>query len=108
MNILFICSYNNWLSPTAELVWRKHPGVNVRSAGTSADADRTVNETDILWADLILTMEDRHKNRLTELFRQHGRHMNIHVLDIPNDYEMMDQDLIEILELKVAPFVKDF
>jgi len=105
MNILFICSRNQWRSPTAERVWRNHPGVNVRSAGTSRNARRTVSEADIVWADLILVMEDRHKDRLKAQFRQHGRHMNLHVLDIPDDYRFMDPDLVETVRMKVAPFV---
>lgn len=108
MNILFICSRNQWRSPTAEKVWRKHPGVSVRSAGTSTSARRTVSEADIIWADLILAMEDKHASRLKAQFRQHGRHMVIHVLDIPDDYRFMDPDLVDILEMKVAPFVEDF
>ncbi len=107
MNILFICSRNQWRSPTAEQVWRKHPGLSVRSAGTSRIARRTVSESDIVWADLILVMEDKHSERLKAMFRQHGRHMNLHVLDIPDDYHFMDPDLVEILEMKVAPFVDD-
>jgi protein-tyrosine-phosphatase len=33
-NLLFICSRNQWRSPTAEAIWRRRPGFNVRSAGT--------------------------------------------------------------------------
>ncbi|HMB46912.1 MAG TPA: phosphotyrosine protein phosphatase [Afifellaceae bacterium] len=107
MNILFVCSYNKWRSTTAEKIWRNAPGVNVRSAGTAAGAHRTVSEADIVWADLILVMEDKHASRIKSRFRQLGRHMNIHVLDIPNDYQFMDTDLVEILEMKVAPFIED-
>jgi hypothetical protein len=49
-NILFICSKNQWRSPTAETIWRKHPSLNVKSAGTSTKARRTVSSTDITWA----------------------------------------------------------
>ncbi|WP_440054531.1 hypothetical protein ACSLBF_17040 [Pseudoalteromonas sp. T1lg65] len=53
-HVLFICSRNQWRSPTAERVWRNHPGIEVRSAGTSAKAKRAVSKKDIVWADKIL------------------------------------------------------
>lgn len=43
MNILFICSKNQWRSPTADKVWRRHPGLSVRSAGTSPNAQHPVS-----------------------------------------------------------------
>ena len=57
MNILYVCSRNQWRSPTGELVYRKTPGVTVCSAGTSPRARRTVSAKDITWADRIFVME---------------------------------------------------
>ena len=39
-NILFICSRNQWRSPTGEQVWRNHPEVSVRSASNGSKARR--------------------------------------------------------------------
>ncbi|EAA7653457.1 hypothetical protein DXO15_16510 [Salmonella enterica] len=36
MNVLFICSRNQWRSPTAEQVFRRYPGLSVRSAAIPA------------------------------------------------------------------------
>ncbi len=47
LNILFVCSRNQWRSPTAEQVWRRHPQFNVRSGGTSLSARHTVSAQDI-------------------------------------------------------------
>jgi hypothetical protein len=55
-NVLFICSKNQWRSPTAETVWRKHPDLSVRSAGTSSTARRKVSVDDIRWADVIFVI----------------------------------------------------
>lgn len=102
LNVLFVCSRNQWRSPTAEQIWRKHPGINARSAGTSASARHCVSTQDIGWADLILVMEDQHRARL---LAQHGRalkHKSIHVLDIPDEYGYMDPDLVELLESAVG------
>ena len=67
-NLLFICSRNQWRSPTAEEIWRRKPQYNARSAGTSPKARRTVSSSDIRWADIIFVMESKHRNRLVSEF----------------------------------------
>lgn len=101
-NILFICSRNQWRSPTAETVWRKQPGLNVRSAGTSPKARRTVSAKDIEWADVIMVMEGKHRSRLKASFPHAVQHKALHVLDIPDDYGYMDEELVTILRESVA------
>ncbi len=105
LNVLFVCSRNQWRSPTGERVWRHEPGVFVRSAGTSLRAKRTLGMADIRWADLIFVMEDKHKSRLLAEFRQAATHKRIHVLDIPDDYQFMDPELVDLLRDKCAPLI---
>ncbi|RZL30655.1 MAG: phosphotyrosine protein phosphatase [Rubrivivax sp.] len=105
MCVLFICSRNQWRSPTAEQVFRRHPALNVRSAGTSASARRQVSHADLDWADVVIAMETKHKSRL---LAEHGRtlaHKPLHVLDIPDDYRFMDPELVELLEAFVPPLL---
>jgi predicted protein tyrosine phosphatase len=102
LNVLFICSRNQWRSPTGEQVWRRHPRVNARSAGTSAGARRMVSAADLAWADVVLVMEDKHKSRLLAEFRALMLHKPMHVLDIPDDYKYMDPELVELLGDPVA------
>ncbi|MEH6631329.1 MAG: phosphotyrosine protein phosphatase [Halopseudomonas aestusnigri] len=104
-NILFICSKNQWRSPTAESLFRKNPNLSVRSAGTSSSARRQGTLNDIQWADIILVMEDKHKSRLKVEFRRHLEYIPLHVLDIPDDYPFMDPQLIEILEQTVPTYL---
>lgn len=101
-NVLFICSRNQWRSPTAEQVFRRHPLLSVRSAGTSPNARRTVTADDIGWASVILVMEQKHKSRLKAEFTRVIGHREIHVLDIPDDYKYMDPELVELLEQSVG------
>ncbi len=101
-NLLFICSRNQWRSPTAEMVWRRHPGLNVRSAGTSPKARRTVSAGDIDWADVIMVMESKHKSRLKAAFSRALQFKALHVLDIPDDYGYMDEELVAMLRDNVA------
>ncbi len=106
-NLLFICSRNQWRSPTAEEVWRRKPGFQARSAGTSPKAKRTVSPADIRWADTIFVMEKKHKNRLVAQFTRMLDHKPIHILEIPDEYQFMDQELIEELEDKVSVIIEN-
>jgi predicted protein tyrosine phosphatase len=102
INVLFICSRNQWRSPTAEKIWLKHPEVSVRSAGTSPSARRTVSAKDLQWADVVFVMEDKHKSRLMAEYRRVIEHKHLHVLDIPDEYQYMDPELVELLRGSVA------
>jgi predicted protein tyrosine phosphatase len=99
--VLFICSRNQWRSPTAEQLWRRHPKVSARSAGTSPNARHKVSIDDIVWADVILVMEEKHKSRLKAEFTRLLNSKQVHVLDIPDDYRFMDPELVEMLEQSV-------
>ena len=101
-NVLFVCSRNQWRSPTAEQVWRGHPQLNVRSGGTSPSARHTVSDSDIGWADVVIVMEQKHKSRLVAEFTRLLEEKPIHVLDIPDDYQYMDPELVELLEQSVG------
>ncbi|MBU2707131.1 phosphotyrosine protein phosphatase [Zooshikella marina] len=101
VNLLFICSRNQWRSPTAETVWKNDPRFYVRSAGTSPRARRTVNPADIRWADVIFVMEKKHKNRLQAAFGRLLEYKPVYVLDIPDEYHYMDPELILELEDRV-------
>jgi predicted protein tyrosine phosphatase len=105
VNVLFVCSRNQWRSPTGEQVWRGQAGVHVRSAGTSHSARRRVTVADIRWADLILVMEEKHKSRIKAEFREETRFKDLHVLDVPDDYQFMDSELVELLREKSAPLI---
>ena len=102
MNILFICSRNQWRSPTAEQVWRNYPGLSVKSAGTSRNAKKSVTADMLKWADVVFTMEQKHKNRLVADFPRFLEHKSVHVLDIPDDYQYMDPELVSIMKETVS------
>nr|WP_247682474.1 phosphotyrosine protein phosphatase [Pseudoalteromonas sp. MMG013] len=104
-NILFICSRNKWRSPTGEHIWRHHPFISVRSAGTSAKANRTVNSKDIQWANIIFVMEKKHKNRLLAQFTRHIAHKEIHILDIPDEYQYLDNTLVNMMKSSVSHYL---
>ena len=104
-NILFICSQNKWRSPTAEVVFSKRKDINVRSAGTNHDAETPLGAEDIEWADIIFLMENRHRKKLSDRFKGYIKDQKIIVLNIPDNYTFMDEELIEILNRKVGHYL---
>ncbi|MDV5354832.1 phosphotyrosine protein phosphatase [Kosakonia sp. SMBL-WEM22] len=98
MNVLFICSRNQWRSPTAEQLFRRYPGLNARSAGTQRQAKKSVSPAILSWADVICVMEEAHKEQLLGDFTRLVQHKPVHVLNIPNHYTFMDPQLVAMLE----------
>jgi predicted protein tyrosine phosphatase len=105
-NVLFVCSRNQWRSPTAERVFKRHPLMSTRSAGTSPNARRTISEDDLRWADVVMVMENKHRDRIAAAFPRLVERLPIHVLDIPDEYRYMDPELVELLELIVEPLLQ--
>lgn len=103
--LLFICSRNKLRSPTAETVFSKFDGLDVRSAGLSPDADNPVSSEDIEWADIIFLMEREHKKKLAEKFKKFLKKQKVIVLDIPDKYDYMEPELIDLFKQKVLPFL---
>lgn len=106
MRLLFLCSRNQWRSPTAEKVYQNDPRVEVRSAGVSAAARCRVSEKLLLWADFVLVMEHEHKQRLREQFPELLRDLRIDVLDIPDDYQFMNPELVTMIRERVEPLLE--
>ena len=75
------------------------------SAGVSSNARRKVSVKDIQWADVIITMEYKHSQRLKAEFRQEMNFKELHVLEIPDDFKLMDPELVELLKETVTPII---
>ena len=108
IKLLFVCSRNQWRSPTAVQVWRKDPRVLARSAGTSPNARHAISAADVQWADVIMVMEEKHKSRIKAEFTRLLDHKSVHVLDIRDEYKFMDAELVEILEMAVESIVENY
>lgn len=106
MNLLFVCSRNQWRSPTAEAIFKNYQGIHARSAGTEPSARIKLNSKLISWADLIFVMEKKHKQRIIEKYGEEIHNQQIILLDIPDDYKFMDPELIEDITNKVKPYIE--
>lgn len=105
MRLLFICTQNLLRSPTAERIFSGRPGLDVASAGMAQDAMKVVSAEAIEWAEMIFVMEEWHRELLRRQFRRHLERKRLICLGIPDRYQYMDPQLVELLELKVAPYL---
>ena len=103
--LLFICSRNLWRSRTAEDLFKGTPGYDVRSAGTQPGARIRVTENLIRWADVIFVMERKHRDILQERFAEAIVDRTVFCLNIPDDFQYMNPDLIELLRSGVAEHI---
>tara|TARA_B100001094_G_scaffold117190_1_gene113038 strand:+ start:6470 stop:6838 length:369 start_codon:yes stop_codon:yes gene_type:complete len=100
-NILFVCSHNQWRSPTAEKVIGVYEGVTTRSVGTSSRAKKPIAKEDIKWADFICVMEIKHKQQIQAKFTRLLQYKKIYVLGILDDYVYGDPQLVTLIENKL-------
>jgi predicted protein tyrosine phosphatase len=103
--ILFVCGRNKWRSPTAERLYADDARVEVRSAGMSDRSRHRVSHADLEWADLVLVMEDEYGARLRDQFAS-VRLPVIRSLEIPDEYEYMDDRLVELIRSGVEPHIR--
>lgn len=103
--ILFLCARNRQRSPTAEQIFSGREGVECASAGLAPDAEEPVTAELIGWADLILVMERRHKRKLSEKFQRYLKGKKVVSLDIADEYDYMEPRLVDLLTVKVAPYL---
>jgi predicted protein tyrosine phosphatase len=105
MRILFVCSENRLRSPTAAAVFSEYEGVEAISAGTNADCETPVSGDLIEWADIVLVMENSHRNKVAKKFRPLLKDKKLAVLNIPDDFDFMDPVLVRILRNRVPQYV---
>ncbi len=103
---LFICSQNRLRSPTAEHVFAHWPRVETDSAGLNHDAETPLTPEQIAWATLIFVMEKTHRHKLHTRFKAHLHNKRIICLDIPDQYAYMQPELIQLLQNKVATYLR--
>lgn len=105
LKVLFVCAMNKQRSVTAERLYRNDSRLEVRSAGVRAEAPRRVSESDLWWADVVFVMEREHKTWIRTRFE--GLPLpEIDVLDVPDDFEVMDPELQRILQSLLDPEIE--
>ena len=105
MNLLFVCSRNQWRSPTAEEIFKNSQEHQAKSAGTEPSARIKLTEKLINWADIIFVMEKKHKDRIEQRFATVVDEKELIVLDIPDEYQFMDEELVDLIKLSVSAYI---
>jgi predicted protein tyrosine phosphatase len=95
--VLFVCSRNRLRSPTAEAVFANWDEVETDSAGLDHDAVVPLSAEQVEWADIIFVMEKSHRQRLNRKFRRWLNGKRVICLDIPDEYALMQPELVERL-----------
>ncbi|MDR6784605.1 putative protein tyrosine phosphatase [Pedobacter africanus] len=106
VNVLFVCSRNKWRSRTAEDLFKDSNVHNVRSAGTAPVARIKISEKLLSWAEIIFVMEKRHREQLKSRFPLILDEKEVIVLDIPDEYGYMDDELVELLKASVSRYLE--
>ena len=80
--------------------------MKLQSTG-SAGAVKQPAEKQRQRADVIFAMEDKHRQQLQSRFPREMAYADIHVLDIPDEYQFMDPELVQCIEDTVGELLAD-
>jgi predicted protein tyrosine phosphatase len=100
MKILFVCSANIDRSPTAERIYSGRSDLEVKSAGVADYAKTPISLELIQWADIILCMEKKHKQKIKKMFPDIAADKIIDFLDVPDLYDYMNVNLVRMIKEK--------
>ena len=101
LKLLFVCTINRMRSATAQKIYENDVRFEVKSAGTDEDADTPLTAELLEWAESIIVMEKHHRNYIRKHFPEIYRTKKIVCLYIPDVYEYMQPELIELLKIKI-------
>lgn len=82
-------------------MYRRTPGISVRSAGISDRAAHQVVEADLIWADRVIVFESEHERWIRKIFT--GDLPEIVDVGISDDYLADDPELVAELTEVLSP-----
>lgn len=106
MEFLFLCSRNKRRSLTAERLFDGRNGIRVVSAGTESGARVKVTPGMLSRADIIFCMEKKHLRYIREKYADIISGKQVVCLNIPDEFEFMDEELIGLLESVVGEYME--
>lgn len=106
INLLFVCSLNRRRSRTAEKIYNDRNLVYAKSAGIQTGASNIISPPLIKWAEVVLVMEDKHRDQLLTQFPEELCSTELEVLGIPDEFRYMDSELVKKLTSLVDPILK--
>ena len=100
-----VCGRNKRRSRTAEFIFKNDDRFSIRSVGLSPKSERKITEQDLIWADIAFVMETGHKARISGTYR-HLQLPKIEVLNIEDEFEFMDEELVQLLTDRINDTLK--
>ena len=85
-----------------------HKSRSLKSAGTSEYAMIPVSAELIQWADVILCMEKKHKQKIKRKFPDIAANKIIDSLDVPDVYDYMNENLVWMIREKTDAWLRNF
>ncbi|MEO9463710.1 MAG: hypothetical protein ABJ242_13355 [Marinomonas sp.] len=80
-------------------------GLDVLSAGIRRDSDEQLNGELVEWADMIFVMEKRQLTFVQSNFREQLLGTQVINLSIPDRFEFMEDELVDLLRVKMKRFL---
>lgn len=105
VRILFVCNECRLRSPSAAKHFSSLDGVETRCAGINENAVTKLDRILIEWADWILTMERPQRSYIETHFENISQVTKIQCLWIPDIYEKMDPELLNLLDKRVRKII---
>ncbi|NCO97520.1 MAG: protein tyrosine phosphatase [Candidatus Aenigmarchaeota archaeon CG15_BIG_FIL_POST_REV_8_21_14_020_37_27] len=102
--ILFVCNSNLNRSPTAEEIFKNDKKISVKSAGFWKGSKNVLTEKLLEWADIIFVMEREQKEEIEKRFPKQFRSKLIISLEIPDVYDFMDLELINLIKERTKSY----
>ena len=101
IKLLFVCTVNRMRSATAHKIYEADNRFEVKSAGTDKTANTVLTRELLEWADTIVVMENTHRNVIQKKFKDIYKTKRITCLYIPDDYDYMQPELINVMRHSV-------
>lgn len=85
-------------SITAQKIYAEDPRFEAKSAGTDKGAVIVISQEWLDWADSVVVMEKHHRNSIRSFFPEVYKKKKIVCLYIPDEYEYMQPELVNLLK----------
>lgn len=101
LRVLCVCSAGLLRSPTIAVILADEFGWNTRSCGVSTEfALIPISEVLVEWAQYIVFADNEHFDA-TENYREKLKGKDFNILEIPDEYEYMDDGLVDLIKEKI-------
>ena len=99
IKVLAVCSVGILRSPTIAHCLQVNHGMNARSVGLDPDALIPITPLLVFWSDLIVFADQTHRMEFQTKFKKY--HGEVFTLSIPDIYNRMEPELIELINNKI-------